>query len=85
MRTIILLIGLTVILTGCATTATGTKPSEYTPDSIIIDERSDLSSSVQRYISDNPTFERGYAGLFTQEDLNGKTVGGYEINPPQML
>jgi hypothetical protein len=73
-------------LAGCATTVTGTKPEEeYTPDSIIIDERSDLSSSVQRYLSDNPTFERGYAGLFTQEDLNGKTIGGYEINPPQML
>ena len=72
-------------LAGCATSVTGTKSGEYTPDSIIINERSDLSSTVQRYISDNPTFERGYAGLFTQDDLNGKTVGGYVINPPRML
>jgi len=61
------------------------KPNEYTPDSIIIDERSDLTPTLEQYLSDNHTFERGYAGLFTQEDLNGKTVGGYEINPPQML
>jgi hypothetical protein len=83
-------------LAGCATTATGTSGSNQTSSesdasrrntgsiSAIIDERSDLNP-LEQYLSDNLSFERGYAGLFTQEDLNGKTIGGYEINPPQML
>jgi hypothetical protein len=59
---------------------------ERTPtESVIQDEVSDLLPSQLEYASENQVFELGYAGLFTQEDLNGKTIGGYEINPPRMM
>ncbi|HKK62992.1 MAG TPA: hypothetical protein VJ951_10535, partial [Bacteroidales bacterium] len=33
----------------------------------------------------NDSWYKGYAGMFTQEDLNGRTIGGYEINPPMQI
>jgi len=81
-------------LAGCATSTTGTSGTPSNANGgrkdtgsipAIIDERSDLTSTLEQYLSENPSFERGYAGLFTQEDLNGKTIGDYEINPPRML
>ncbi|MDZ7793932.1 MAG: hypothetical protein U5P10_09655 [Spirochaetia bacterium] len=53
------------------------------PDSCIGEDGLFELVNPEYYFTDS--WYKGYAGMFTQEDLNGKTIGGYEVNPPMQI
>lgn len=53
------------------------------PDSCIGEDGLFELVNPKYYLTDS--WYKGYAGMFTQEDLNGKTIGGYEVNLPMQI
>lgn len=55
-------------------------PYKYSP----IQRNGELTDTQIKYQSAHPTNHIGYAGMFSEEDIAGKTIGGYKLELPLM-